>query len=83
MIVSSKNIYETCIMFLCSTPGKREVRMSLSETDSWVWRGSKMTCGMHGKMDSETIGEMFDETDSKRNEKDDLEPAMSMENHGS
>jgi hypothetical protein len=38
---------------------------------------------MHGKMDSETIGEMFDETDSKRNEKDDLEPAMSMENHGS
>jgi uncharacterized membrane protein YgaE (UPF0421/DUF939 family) len=32
--------------------------------------------------DSETIDEMFDETDNKRNEKDDLEPVMSTENHG-
>jgi hypothetical protein len=65
MIVLSKNIYETCITILCSTPGKREVKMSLNETDSWVWKGSETTCGMHGKTDSETIGEMFDETNSK------------------
>jgi hypothetical protein len=65
MIVLSKNIYETCIMILFSTPGKREVKMSLNETDSWVWKGSETTCGMHGKTDSETIGEMFDETNSK------------------
>jgi hypothetical protein len=52
-------------MILCSTPGKREVKMSLNETDSWVWKGSEMTCGMYGKMDSET----FDETNNKRNEK--------------
>jgi hypothetical protein len=56
-------------MVLCSTSGKREVKMSLNETDSWVWRGSKTTCGMHGKTDSETIGETFDETNNKRNKK--------------
>jgi hypothetical protein len=69
MIVLSKNIYETCITIPCSTPGKREVKMSLNETDSWVWRGSEMTCGMYGKMDSETIGETFNETNSNQNEK--------------
>jgi hypothetical protein len=69
MIVLSKNIYETCVMILCSTLGKREVKTSLNETESWVCRGSETTCGMYGKTDSETIGEMFNETDSKRNEK--------------
>jgi hypothetical protein len=83
MIVLSKNIFETCITILCSTPGKREMKMLLNETDSWVWKGSEMMCEMHGKTDSETISETFDETDSKRNEKDNLEPAMSTENHGS
>jgi hypothetical protein len=33
--------------------------------------------------DSKTIDEMFDETDNKQNEKDDLEPVMSTENHES
>jgi hypothetical protein len=69
MIVLSKNIYETCVTILCSTLGKREVKMSLNETDSWVWKGSETTCGMYGKTDSETIGEMFNETNSKQNEK--------------
>jgi hypothetical protein len=45
------------------------VKTSLNETDLWVWKGSEMTCGVHGKMDSETIGETFDETNGKQNEK--------------
>jgi hypothetical protein len=69
MIVLSKNIYETCVTILRSTLCKREVKMSLNETDLWVWRGSETTCGMYGQMDSEIIGEMFNETNSKRNEK--------------
>jgi hypothetical protein len=69
MIVLSKNIYETCVTILCSTPGKREVKTSLNETDLWVWRGSETMRGMYGKTDSETIGETFNETNSKRNEK--------------
>jgi hypothetical protein len=31
-------------------------------------------------MDSETVDEMFDETDNKRKEKDDLKPVISTEN---
>jgi hypothetical protein len=50
-----------CIRILCSTLGKREVKTSLDETDSWVWEGSEMTCGIYGEMDSK----MFDEMDSK------------------
>jgi hypothetical protein len=69
MIVLSKNIYETCVTILCSTLGKREVKTSLNETASWVWRESETTCGMYGKTDSETIGETFNETNSKQNEK--------------
>jgi hypothetical protein len=69
MIVLSKNIYETCITILCSAPGKREVKTLLNETDSWVWKGSETTYGMHGKINSETIGEAFDETNNKRNER--------------
>jgi hypothetical protein len=69
MIVLRKNIYETCVMILCSTLGKREVKTSLNETELWVWRGSETTCGMYGKTDSETIGETFNETNSKQNEK--------------
>jgi hypothetical protein len=69
MIVLSKNIYETCITILCSTPGKREVKTSLNETDSWVWRGSETTCVMYSKTDSKTIGETFNETNNKQNEK--------------
>jgi hypothetical protein len=68
MIVLSKNIYETCVMILCSTLGK-EVNTLLNETESWVCRESETMCGMYGKTDSETIGETFNETDSKRNEK--------------
>jgi hypothetical protein len=69
MIVLSKNIYETCVTILCSTPGKREVKTSLNETDLWVWRGSETMCGMYGKTDSETICKTFNETNSKQNEK--------------
>jgi hypothetical protein len=69
MIVLSKNIYKTCITILCSVPGKREVKTLSNETDLWVWRGSKTMCGMYGKTDSETIGEMFSETNSKQNKK--------------
>jgi hypothetical protein len=32
------------------------------------------------EMDSETVDEMFNETDNKRKEKDDLRPVISMEN---
>jgi hypothetical protein len=52
-------------MILCSTPGKREVKTLLNEMDSWVWKGSETTCGIHGKTDSET----FNETNKKQNEK--------------
>jgi hypothetical protein len=69
MIVLSKNIYETYITILCSTPGKREVKTSLNESDLWVGKGSETMCGVHGKTGSETIGETFDETNNKRNEK--------------
>jgi hypothetical protein len=69
MIVLRKNIYETCVMILCSTLGKREVKTLLNETELWVWRGSETMCEMYGKTDSETIGETFNETNSKQNEK--------------
>jgi hypothetical protein len=62
-------MYETCIRILCSTPGKVEVKTSLNETDSWVWKGSETMCGTHGRMDNETDSKMFDETNGKRNEK--------------
>jgi hypothetical protein len=35
------------------------------------------------ELDSETMDETFDETDNKQNEKDDLGPVISTENHGS
>jgi hypothetical protein len=31
--------------------------------------GEEVECGMHGKTDSKTIGETFDETNNKRNER--------------
>jgi hypothetical protein len=52
-------------MILCSTPSKREVKMSLNKTDSWVWKGSERRV----ETDSETMDETFDETDNKQNEK--------------
>jgi hypothetical protein len=60
-------------MILCSTPSKREVKTSLNKTDSWVWKGSEQ----HVETDSETMDEIFNETDNKRNEKDDLGPVIS------
>jgi hypothetical protein len=45
--------------------------------------GFRKEAKRHVETDSETIDETFDETDNKQNEKDDFEPVMSMENHGS
>jgi hypothetical protein len=62
-------MYETCIRILHVTPGKAEGKTSLDETDSWIQKGSKTTCRMHGKMDSETDSKTLDETNGKQNEK--------------
>jgi hypothetical protein len=57
--------------------------MSLDETKGWKYVGSKTTCETDDKTKDETYSETLDETDNKRNEKDDLRPVISMENHGS
>jgi hypothetical protein len=70
-------MYETCIRILHVTLGKTEGKTSLNETDSWIQKGSERRV----ETDSETMDETFDETDNKRNEKDDLGPVISTENH--
>jgi hypothetical protein len=72
-------MYKTCIRILHVTLGKTEGKTSLNKTDSWIQKESKW----HVEMDSETMDETFNETDNKRNEKDDLGPVISTENHGS
>jgi hypothetical protein len=57
--------------------------MSLDETKGWKYVGSKTTCETDDKTKDETYSEMLDETDNKRNEKNNLEPVISSENHGS
>jgi hypothetical protein len=57
--------------------------MSLDETKGWKYVGSETTCETDDKTKDEAYSKMLDETDDKRNEKDDLGPVISMENHGS
>jgi hypothetical protein len=38
-------MYETCIRILHVTLGKAEGKTSLTETDSWIQKGSETTCG--------------------------------------
>jgi hypothetical protein len=54
--------------------------MSLDETKGWKYVGSETTCETDGKTKDEAYSETLDETDDKRNEKDDLGPVISMEN---
>jgi hypothetical protein len=53
--------------------------MSLDETKEWKYVGSETTCETDGKTKDEAYSETLDETDDKRNEKDDLGPVISME----
>jgi hypothetical protein len=54
--------------------------MSLDETKGWKYVGSEMTCETDGKTKDEAYCETLNETDDKRNEKDDLGPVISTEN---
>jgi hypothetical protein len=49
-------------MILCKTPGRVEVKMSLSETNWWLWKGGETTCGTEGKTSVKHMMKTFDET---------------------
>jgi hypothetical protein len=53
------------IIILCKAPGKVEVKMSLNETDWWLWKKSETTCGTHSETDNETDSKTFNETCKK------------------